>query len=120
MSNLITYAIIAAVSGAVFYFMHQSSALEAELSATKLELEARKAQIKVMQKREDILRQSSDALSELVQSCIRRESAARADAEKWRQILSDMETREMTAKEKKEVPDDKSRAALLDDLDAPL
>lgn len=60
------------------------------------------------------------ALSQYAEACLKREADARADAEDWRQILADMESREMTAQEKEGVPDEKTRRALAADLDAPL
>ena len=65
-------------------------------------------------------KQGNDALRQQAQSCLNREAAARADADHWQEMLEKMELRPMEEKERKGVPDDKTRDALLDDLDRPL
>lgn len=83
-------------------------------------LEDSKREIILLKKEKEALWASGNALEALADRCLSREKAARADADAWRQILMEMETREMTLSEKKEVPDEKTRRALFNSLDEPL
>lgn len=68
----------------------------------------------------DQARAGQSALAEQAQACLDREAAARADADQWRAILTEMQTRDLSDAEKTGVPDDATRRALLESLDRPL
>lgn len=87
--------------------------LTADLNAKTTEAERWQALATSMQK-------SADALEAQAQSCLKREAAARADADAWRELLEEATTRDMDETEHKGVPDDATRRALTDALDNPL
>lgn len=68
----------------------------------------------------EMMSKANDALKSQASSCLEREAAAMADAAQWQELLAKMELRQMTDKEREEVPDDTTRKALLDALDRPL
>lgn len=63
---------------------------------------------------------ATQALMVQAQACLDRETAVRADAERWQEILTNMTLRPMSEAEAQGVPDDATRRALCADLDRPL
>lgn len=63
---------------------------------------------------------ATQALMVQAQACHDRETAARADAVRWQEILTNMTLRPMSGTEAQGVPDDATRRALCADLDRPL
>lgn len=68
----------------------------------------------------DQARAGQTALAGQAQACLDREAAARADADQWQAILTEMRTRDLSDAEKTGVPDDATRRALFESLDHPL
>lgn len=100
---------------------------EARLKACRASLAESNAELAKSQEREkqwaeaqESHRAAFKALKAQASSCLKREADAKADAAQWQELLLKMELRQMTAKEKDEVPDDTTRKALLDALDLPL
>ncbi len=60
------------------------------------------------------------ALSDQAQACLDRESQRETENGIWLEILEQSQSRDMDDKEKGNVPDNKTRNALLDALDKPL
>ena len=94
----------------------------AEASVTQLEkdLAAARKEATAWKLTADQARAGQTALAGQAQACLDREAAAQADAEQWRAILTEMQTRDLSDAEKTGVPDDATRRALLADLDRPL
>ena len=94
----------------------------AEASVTQLEkdLAAARKEAAAWKLTADQVRAGRTALAEQAQACLDREAAARADADQWRAILTEMQTRDLSDAEKTGVPDDATRRALFESLDRPL
>lgn len=121
MKDVIFYLLLVAIIGGTVTIQHlRLNAAEeraARLDAEALELRAEVARWQVTYAQ---ARAGQEALAAQAQACLDRETAARADAEQWRQIFEDMTLRSMSAEEAQGVPDDATRRALLSALDRPL
>lgn len=121
MRDVILYLMLAAIIGGTIALQHlRLNAAEeraARLDAEALELRAEVARWQVTYAQ---ARAGQEALTAQAQSCLDRETAARADADQWRQIFKDMTLRNLDAEEAQGVPDDATRRALLSALDRPL
>ena len=87
--------------------------LTADLKAARDAAQGWQVQAEAMQK-------GADALEAQAQSCLKREAAARADADIWRELLEKSTARDMNENETQGVPDDATRRKLCTDLDCPL
>lgn len=121
MRNVLLYLVLAAILVATVAIMHLRAST-AEANAALLEGEALQLRVEVArwQTAYAQAKAGQDALTAQAQACLDRESAARADAQEWRQILQDMTFRALSEEEAQGVPDDATRRALLDALDRPL
>ena len=121
MRSVLLYLLLAAILAATVAIIHLRAST-AEANAALLEAEALQLRVEVArwQTAYAQAKAGQDALAAQAQACLDRASAARADAEEWRQILQDMTLRAMSEEETKGVPDDATRRALLADLDRPL
>lgn len=121
MRDVIIYLMLAAIIGGTIALQHlRLNAAEeraARLDAEALELRAEVASWKSACAQ---ARAGQEALAAQAQACLGRETAARADAEQWRQIFETMTLRNLDAEEAQGVPDDATRRALLSALDCPL
>lgn len=121
MKDVLLYLLLAAIVVATVAIMHLRAST-AEANAAQLEAEALQLRVEVArwQTAYAQAKAGQDALTAQAQACLDRETAARADAERWQEILTDMTLRPMTETEAKGVPDDATRRALCADLDRPL
>lgn len=93
---------------------------EANVAQLEKDLAAARKEAAAWKLTADQARAGQTALAGQAQACLDREAAAQADAEQWRAILAEMQTRDLSDAEKTGVPDDATRRALLTDLDKPL
>lgn len=121
MKDIILTLVLVMVIGGTIAIQHlRLNAAEeraARLDAEALEL---RAEVACWQVTYAQARAGQEALTAQAQACLDRETAARADAEQWRQIFEDMTLRSLDAEEAQGVPDDATRRALLSALDRPL
>lgn len=121
MKHVLAFLILALVIGGVMAIQHLRLAA-AEDHAAKVDAEALelRAEVARWQAAYAQAKAGQEALTAQAQACLDRETAARADADQWRAIFTDMTLRSMSAEEAQGVPDDATRRALLADLDRPL
>lgn len=121
MKSFILALIGVLVIGGAFAVQHMRLQ-RAEASAALLEkdLAAVRKEAAAWKLTADQARAGQTALAEQAQACLDRESAAQADADQWRAILTEMQTRDLSDAEKTGVPDDATRRALFESLDHPL
>lgn len=121
MKSFILALIGVLVIGGAFAVQHMRLQ-RAEASAALLEkdLAAVRKEAAAWKLTADQARAGQTALAGQAQACLDREAAARADADQWQAILTEMQTREMSDAEKTGVPDDATRRALFESLDRPL
>lgn len=121
MKDVIFYLLLVAVIGGTVTIQHLRLNT-AEERAARLDAEALELRAEVDQWKSACAQAKAgqEALSAQAQACLDRETAARADAEQWRQIFEDMTLRSMSTEETQGVPDDATRRALLSALDRPL
>ena len=99
--------------------MHLQRA-ESRAALLEKDLAAARKEAAVWKRTADQARAGQSALAEQAQACLDRESAAQADADQWRAILTEMQTRDLSDAEMTGVPDDATRRALFESLDRPL
>ena len=128
MRNTLIYLMFAAIILGAFC-IKQLEVTAAQAEAAMWKAEATQAEAGMQQLREGIAvwkaandraNIATQALAAQAQACLDRESAARADAERWQEIFANMTLRPMSEAEAQGVPDDATRRALLSDLDRPL
>lgn len=121
MRNTIIYLMFGAIFIASFGIKQlQLNAAEANAALWKAKVEQLHKDVAIFKATNDRANTAMRALLVQAQACMDRETAARADAERWQQILENMTLRSMSEEEKSGVPDDATRRALLDALDRPL
>ncbi len=128
MRDTIIYLVFGAVIVGAF-IIKQLEVTAAQAEAAQWKAEAARAGAEMGQLRENIAmwkaandraNTATQALMVQAQACLDRETAARADAERWQDILTNMTLRPMSGAEAQGVPDDATRRALCADLDRPL
>ena len=121
MRNTIIYLMFGVIVIASFGIKQlQLNAAEANAALWKAKVEQLREDVAIFKATNERANTAMRALLAQAQACMDRESAARADAERWQQILEGMTPRPMSEQEKTGVPDDATRRALLDALDCPL
>ena len=109
------------VIGGAFAVQHMRlQRAEAGVALLEKDLDAARKEAAAWKLTADQASAGQTALAEQAQACLNREAAARADADQWQAILTEMRTRDLSDAEKTGVPDDATRRALLTDLDKPL
>lgn len=93
---------------------------QSEIDLLRKDLSASRVAADAWKLTADQARAGQTALAEQAQACLDREAAAQADADQWRAILAEMQTRDLSDAEKTGVPDDATRRALFESLDHPL
>ena len=108
------------VIGGGYTVQHSLQRAEARVTQLEKDLAAARKEATAWKLTADQARAGQTALAEQAQACLDREAAAQADADQWRVILAEMQTRDLSDAEKTGVPDDATRRALLESLDRPL
>lgn len=109
------------VIGGAFAVQHMRlQRAESSIAMLEKDLAAARKEAAAWKLTADQARAGQTALAGQAQACLDREAAAQADAEQWRAILAEMQTRDLSDTEMTGVPDDATRRALLTDLDKPL
>ncbi len=91
-----------------------------EIKSLNLKVAEEKALAKAWQEKAKAASAAQLALSDQAQACLDREIQRETENGIWLEILEQSQSRDMDDKEKGNVPDDKTRNALLDALDRPL
>lgn len=91
-----------------------------EIKSLKLKVAEKESLVQTLEQKANAASAAQLAISEQAQSCLDRESQRNAEGGIWLEILEQSISRDITDKEKANVPDDKTRNALLDALDKPL
>lgn len=101
-------------------FTRGEASRQSEIDLLRKDLSAARVAADAWERTAAQARAGQAALAGQAQACLDRESAAQAEADQWRTILLEMQTRDPSDAEKSGVPDDATRRVLLESLDRPL
>ena len=115
MNKLLIFAALICVKLFVLaMYQHQ------EIRNLKQELSEQASLTQSWQKKANAASAAQLAITSQAQACLDRETQREKEDGIWLEILTQSQSRDMNDKEKGNVPDDKTRDALLDALDRPL